>query len=141
MYCNPQTIVDYLFIVCIKHHRALILLIIKIIFTISIHSKNYHYLLRSLTSIWFKIFLSHSEIKKKLYIFSGNAKWNILLQAVSRTDREVIARLRNCILALAASKMLLFDTSIFYAYEESLKYQVNNCLFRYHWPLSLTLQL
>uniref|UniRef100_A0A1B6MIS7 Uncharacterized protein n=1 Tax=Graphocephala atropunctata TaxID=36148 RepID=A0A1B6MIS7_9HEMI len=49
-------------------------------------------------------------------------------QAVMRSDREVIARLRNCILALAASKMLLFDTSICYAFEQSQKYQVSELL-------------
>lgn len=45
-------------------------------------------------------------------------------QTVPLVDREVVARLRNCILALAASKMLLFDTSINYAFEQSQKYQV-----------------
>lgn len=33
-----------------------------------------------------------------------------------------MARVRNCIAALVASKMLLDDTSIMFAYEESLKY-------------------
>lgn len=42
--------------------------------------------------------------------------------------RETIGRLRNCILALAQSKILLFDTSIIYAYEESLKYTVAELL-------------
>lgn len=45
-----------------------------------------------------------------------------------RPDREAIGRLRNCILALAQSKMMLFDTSILYAYEESLKYTVADLL-------------
>ena len=45
------------------------------------------------------------------------------LAPVSRADREEIARLRNCVLALAEHKMLLYDTSIMYAYEESLKYE------------------
>ncbi|PNF39909.1 Exosome complex component RRP4 [Cryptotermes secundus] len=47
-----------------------------------------------------------------------------LLEVVPRTDREVIARLRNCILALANCKMMLCDTSILYAFEESQKYEV-----------------
>ena len=34
-----------------------------------------------------------------------------------------MARLRNCVLALADHNMLLFDTSIMYAYEESLKFE------------------
>ncbi|XP_059047506.1 exosome complex component RRP4 [Achroia grisella] len=43
-------------------------------------------------------------------------------QIVSRTDREAMARVKNCIAALVASKMMLDDTSIMFAYEESLKY-------------------
>lgn len=52
----------------------------------------------------------------------------VLLKVVSRQVRETIARIRNCILALAQSKMLLYDTSILYAYEESLKYEVADLL-------------
>lgn len=33
-----------------------------------------------------------------------------------------MARVKNCITALVASKMMLDDTSIMFAYEESLKY-------------------
>jgi len=51
-----------------------------------------------------------------------------LKEVVPRGDREVIARLRNCILALAACKMLLFDTSIWYSYQESLKYEIHELL-------------
>ncbi|XP_026764593.1 exosome complex component RRP4 [Galleria mellonella] len=43
-------------------------------------------------------------------------------QSVSRSDRETMARVKNCIAALVASKMMLDDTSIMFAYEESLKY-------------------
>lgn len=43
-------------------------------------------------------------------------------------EREAIGRVRNCILALAQSKVLLFDTSILFAYEESLKYNVAELL-------------
>lgn len=49
-------------------------------------------------------------------------------EVVPKTDREVIARLRNCILALAQSKMMLYDTSILYAFEESMKYEVHELL-------------
>lgn len=45
-------------------------------------------------------------------------------QPVSLSDREVISRLRNCLLALAAHKMLLYDTSVLYCYESSLQHQV-----------------
>ena len=52
----------------------------------------------------------------------------LYFQPVSRADREVIARLRNCVLALAEHKMLLFDTSILYTYEASLKFPVSFCI-------------
>lgn len=51
-----------------------------------------------------------------------------LEESISKQDREVISRLRNCVLALANCKMLLYDTSILYAYEESLKYEVHELL-------------
>ncbi|BFZ20113.1 hypothetical protein BsWGS_23152 [Bradybaena similaris] len=50
------------------------------------------------------------------------------LQPVAYTDRENIARLRNCILALADHRMLLFDTSILYTFEASQKYSVKELL-------------
>lgn len=43
---------------------------------------------------------------------------------VVRETRETIARLRNCIVALAQEKVLLFDTTIQYTYDASLKYEV-----------------
>lgn len=51
-----------------------------------------------------------------------------LQEIVPRTDREVIARLRNVILSLAHCKMMLHDTSILYAFEESAKYEVHELL-------------
>ncbi|KAL7737059.1 hypothetical protein ACLKA6_005280 [Drosophila palustris] len=51
-----------------------------------------------------------------------------LNEVVPRNEREVIARLRNCILALAKCKLMLYDTSIQYAYEESLKYEPRELL-------------
>lgn len=51
-----------------------------------------------------------------------------LREVIPKADREVIARLRNCILALATCKMILFDTSIWYAYQESLKYETSELL-------------
>ena len=47
-----------------------------------------------------------------------------ILQPIARSDREVMARLRNCVLALAEHRMLLYDTSVLYAYDLSLKFQV-----------------
>lgn len=46
-------------------------------------------------------------------------------QVIDGEDRERIARLRNCILALSASKLMLFDSSIQYAYEESSNFSVS----------------
>lgn len=51
-----------------------------------------------------------------------------LEEVVPLAERETIARIRNCILALAQSKMMLYDTSIHYAFEESLKYKVSELL-------------
>ncbi|ALC42492.1 Rrp4, partial [Drosophila busckii] len=51
-----------------------------------------------------------------------------LSEVVPRNDREIISRLRNCILALAKCKLMLYDTSIQYAYEESLKYEPQDLL-------------
>ena len=50
-------------------------------------------------------------------------------QVVTKETRETIARLRNCILALAQCKMMIYDTCIMYAYEESFKkYRVDELL-------------
>ncbi|MEE6505491.1 hypothetical protein FKM82_005541 [Ascaphus truei] len=48
------------------------------------------------------------------------------LEPISMSDREVISRLRNCILALSAQKMLLYDTSILYCYEASMPHLVRH---------------
>ena len=49
---------------------------------------------------------------------------------VARETRETIARLRNCIVALAQEKVLLFDTTIQYTYDASLKYEVTRVFTR-----------
>lgn len=54
--------------------------------------------------------------------------YTVDLQPVAQGDREVIARLRNCVLALADQRMLLFDTSILHAYEASQKHSVKELL-------------
>ena len=41
---------------------------------------------------------------------------------VPRQDREVIARLRSCVLALAANGVMLWDTTLSYAYEAASKH-------------------
>ncbi|XP_011493914.1 PREDICTED: exosome complex component RRP4 [Ceratosolen solmsi marchali] len=50
------------------------------------------------------------------------------LSRVRQENREVCARLRNCILGLAKSNILLSDTSVTYAYEESMKYNIRELL-------------
>lgn len=50
------------------------------------------------------------------------------LSRIPQENREVCARLCNCILILAQCNMLLSDTSVTYAYEESMKYSVSNLL-------------
>ncbi|XP_053328808.1 exosome complex component RRP4 [Spea bombifrons] len=50
------------------------------------------------------------------------------LEPISLSDREVISRLRNCILALANQMMMLYDTSILYCYEASLPHQIKDIL-------------
>ncbi|XP_012242998.1 uncharacterized protein LOC100747413 [Bombus impatiens] len=50
------------------------------------------------------------------------------LSRIPQVNREVCARLRNCILILAQCNIQLTDTSVTYAYEESMKYKVNELL-------------
>lgn len=52
----------------------------------------------------------------------------LFLQVIPKDIREAMARVRNSILALAQNYMMLFDTSIIFAYEESLKYSVHELL-------------
>ncbi|XP_050293902.1 exosome complex component RRP4 [Anthonomus grandis grandis] len=51
-----------------------------------------------------------------------------LEEVIPKNIREAMARVRNCILALSQSHLMLFDTSIIFAYEESLKYSVHELL-------------
>lgn len=50
------------------------------------------------------------------------------LEEVPLKERETLARLRNCILALARNKVMLSDTSVTYAFEESQKYSVSDLM-------------
>ncbi|XP_061929361.1 uncharacterized protein LOC107997117 [Apis cerana] len=50
------------------------------------------------------------------------------LSRIPQVNREVCARLRNCILILAQCNIQLTDTSVTYAHEESMKYKVNELL-------------
>jgi len=43
------------------------------------------------------------------------------LEAVPHVDRQAISRLRNCVAALSQCKMMIYDTSIMYAYDASIR--------------------
>lgn len=58
----------------------------------------------------------------------GSGNFVLNLEPVSRQERETIAMLRNCILALSSHQMQLYDTSITYAYDVAQKYQVKDLL-------------
>lgn len=55
-----------------------------------------------------------------------------LEEVVPKETRMIMARVRNCILALTQSKMMIFDTSIIYAHEASLRYEVAELLIPEH---------
>ena len=50
------------------------------------------------------------------------------LRPIDSKDRETIARLRNCILALAENKMMLYDTTVLYAFEASTGFEAGELL-------------
>lgn len=50
------------------------------------------------------------------------------LSRISQEDRNVCSRLRNCILILSECNLFLTDTSVTYAYEESMKYKISELL-------------
>lgn len=47
---------------------------------------------------------------------------------IQHSERETIARLRNCVLTLTDHGVMLFNTSLQYAYDASLKYSVKELL-------------
>lgn len=49
-------------------------------------------------------------------------------QTIELSDRESVARIRNCVLALVASKIPISYTTILYAYQESEKFQISELL-------------
>ena len=59
---------------------------------------------------------------------SNSGSFQVDMTPVTHHDRKELARVGNCILALAEKKVALFDTSIMYAYEESLKYDEKQIL-------------
>ena len=50
------------------------------------------------------------------------------LSVVNKAERIVVARLRNSILALASKGVMLWDTSMTYAYDASAKFQPQELL-------------
>ena len=57
--------------------------------------------------------------------FSGDGGFIVDTEPVQLDDREAICRVRNSILALAKNSVMLYDTSILYAYEASLSHQAS----------------
>ena len=52
----------------------------------------------------------------------------LLQDIVPLADRVAVSRLRNCVTSLAAADVMLWDTSLTYAYEASLKFQPQDML-------------
>lgn len=50
------------------------------------------------------------------------------MDVIALPERQVIIRLRNCILALAKHKLMIHDTTITYCYEASLPYELADLL-------------
>lgn len=50
------------------------------------------------------------------------------LETIPKADRETIIRIKNCIQALASCYVMIYDTSIMFAYDESMKYEVKELL-------------
>lgn len=49
-------------------------------------------------------------------------------EVVSKSDREAIVRIKNCIQSLALCYVMIYDTSLMLAYEESMKYDAKELL-------------
>nr|CAB3244007.1 exosome complex component RRP4 [Phallusia mammillata] len=58
----------------------------------------------------------------------GDGGFNVNKEPVPLEEREVVCRLKNCIQCLAKSSVMLYDTSVLYAYESSLQYQVKEIM-------------
>nr|XP_002126379.1 exosome complex component RRP4 [Ciona intestinalis] len=58
----------------------------------------------------------------------GDGGFIISNESIPIEDREIICRLRNCIKCLAKRSVVLYDTSILYAYEASMSYKVKQLL-------------
>lgn len=68
----------------------------------------------------------HQVSQRRFQVNVASAHDNDTLE--SKEQRKVIARLRNCISALAQNNILIFDTTIQYTYEASLKFGVKELL-------------
>lgn len=58
----------------------------------------------------------------------GHGGFTQNLEAIAKSDREGIVRIKNCILALSSCYVMIYDTSIMLAYEESLKFEIKELL-------------
>lgn len=69
------------------------------------------------------------QVPQKRFLGTIDIVRNHLENSVeSREQRKIVARLRNCITALARNDIMIFDTTIQYTYEASLKFEVRDLL-------------
>ena len=58
------------------------------------------------------------------FISGGDGGFDFDMEPVTRDDRATISRVRGAILCLAKHSVMLYDTSIQYAYDASMDYEV-----------------
>lgn len=74
--------------------------------------------------IWISSQESTDHQLAQKHLRTSTASTSPLVVSESKEQRKIIARLRNCISALAQNKVMIFDTTIQYTYEASLKFKV-----------------
>jgi exosome complex component RRP4 len=68
----------------------------------------------------------HQQEQRRFQLSSdtGASSIDAPTHTVTMEERQTVARLRNCISALSSNKVPLFDTTIQYTYDASLRYEV-----------------
>ena len=71
--------------------------------------------------------LHHSNVL--CWLWKNEVEWSFSCCCkILDSDRETIARLRNCIVTLTDNGVMLFNTSLQYAYDASMKHSVGNVI-------------
>ena len=71
--------------------------------------------------------LHHSNVL--CWLWKNEVEWSFSCCCkILDSDRETIARLRNCIVTLTDNGVMLFNTSLQYAYDASMKHSVGNVM-------------